>query len=90
MEGTGYERRTPPRGELSHAKQQVAAPADLLAEEDDRENDHGYGEVENARPKPGPRPEKRTTPKAAATPKLTAMITAGPRTAMSSPGPSAG
>jgi hypothetical protein len=36
MEETGYQRRTPPRGELSHAKQQVAAPADLFAKEDDR------------------------------------------------------
>jgi hypothetical protein len=36
MEETGDERRTPPRGELSHAKQQVAAPADLFAKEDDR------------------------------------------------------
>jgi hypothetical protein len=41
MEETGHERRTPSRGELSHAKEQVAAPADLLAKEDDRENDRG-------------------------------------------------
>lgn len=34
--------------ELGHPKQQVAAPADLLAEEDDREDDDGYGEVENS------------------------------------------
>ena len=32
MEGTGYNSRAPPRGELSHPKKQVAAPADLLAE----------------------------------------------------------
>ena len=41
MEETGDERRTPPRGELSDAKEQVAAPADLFAKEDDRENDRG-------------------------------------------------
>src|SRR4029450_13427693 len=38
-------------------------------------------------PKPGGRPENWTTPKAAATPKLTATITAGPRTAISRPRP---
>src|SRR5215207_8589216 len=48
VEGTGYDRRAPPRGELSHAKQQVAAPADLFAKEDDRDDEDGYGEVEDA------------------------------------------
>ena len=38
--------------------------------------------------KPGPKPGKLTTPKAAATPKLTAMITAGPTTAIKQPLPS--
>ena len=41
MEGTGDDSRAPPRGELSHAEEQGAAPADLLAKEDDRENDCG-------------------------------------------------
>jgi hypothetical protein len=41
VEGTGYDSRAPARGELSHAKEQVAAPADLLAKEDDREDDRG-------------------------------------------------
>ena len=48
VEGTGDDSRAPPRGELSHAKKQVAAPADLFAEEDDREDDDGYDEVEDA------------------------------------------
>jgi hypothetical protein len=68
-------------------KSRISPPTNLLTEKDNRENDRSYGEVENTPAKPGPKPEKLTTPNAAATPKLTAMITAGPTTAISSPRP---
>jgi hypothetical protein len=48
VESTGQDSRAPPGGELSYAKQQVAPPADLFAEKDDREDNDGYGEVEDA------------------------------------------
>jgi hypothetical protein len=48
MADTGQQGRTPPGGELSHAKKQVAAPADLLAEKKDRGDDDGYGEVDKS------------------------------------------
>jgi hypothetical protein len=47
VEGTGYDSSAPPRGELGYTKKQVTSPADLFAEEDDREDDDGHGDVEN-------------------------------------------
>ena len=43
----GEQRRPPPRGELGQPEKQETPPTDLLAEEDDGEDEGGYGEVEN-------------------------------------------
>jgi hypothetical protein len=76
------------RPEVSfHTKKQVAPPADLFAKKDDGEDDGGYGDVENGPAEARRQALKWDYPKAAATPKLTAMITTGPTTAISSPRP---
>jgi hypothetical protein len=62
VEGASQERRPPPRRELSHAKEQVAPPADLLAEQDDREDDRGDGEAENAAAEAGTQAGKSDHP----------------------------
>jgi hypothetical protein len=90
VKGTGQKRRTSPRREFGQAKKQVATPADLLTEKETVKMIVVMVRLRTALPKPGAMPGKRTTPKAGAMLKLTAMNTAGPMTAISSPRPRRG
>jgi hypothetical protein len=48
MENTGQESRATPCGQFGQPEEQVAPPADLLAEQDEREDDDAEGKVKNA------------------------------------------
>ena len=62
MEGAGEDGRLPPGSDLGQAKQQIPPPADLLAEEDERRDDHAYQDVEKAADQAGTEPRKANDP----------------------------
>src|SRR5918993_1073937 len=58
MTGASEDGRDPRGGDLGKAEEQVAAPTDLLAEEDEGRDDRSYQDVEKAADQAGTEPRK--------------------------------